>query len=271
MSEQWDTGSEQLLAHFEAGVLKVTLNRPEARNALSDSLTPALRRMVAVAAEDDRVRCLLITGAGRAFCAGGDVKGMGSRIGSDAPPEEKIARLIEGQRTLSGALHNSPVPTLAALPGPAAGAGLAIALACDLRIAAESAFVATGYVRIGLSGDYGATYFMQQLVGPAKAKELFFSGERIPADRCESLGIVNRVVRDEALSDEATAWAKQLAAGPTQAIAHMKKNFHVALTGDLDASLVQEAHGLIESATTKDHREAIKAFVEKREPSFEGV
>ncbi|MCH2410018.1 enoyl-CoA hydratase-related protein [Myxococcota bacterium] len=270
MVEKLETGTSQVLAELELGVLKVTLNRPEARNALSEELTPALREMVAACSSDDRIRCLLLTGAGKAFCAGGDIKSMGRRLGGEKTAEEKIATLLEGQRTLSGAIHELPIPTLAALPGPAAGAGLGIALACDLRIAGTSAFMATGYVRIGLSGDYGATYFMQQLVGPAKARELFFSGERIPIEQCESLGLVNRVVSDESLQDEAMAWATTLAQGPTRAMERMKKNFLTALNGNLDSSLVQEAKGLIESANSEDHREAVKAFIEKREPTFKG-
>ena len=162
MVEKFETGTSQVLAELELGVLKVTLNRPEARNALSEELTPALREMVAACSSDDRIRCLLLTGAGKAFCAGGDIKSMGRRLGGEKTAEEKIATLLEGQRTLSGAIHELPIPTLAALPGPAAGAGLGIALACDRRIAGTSAFMATGYVRIGLSGDYGATYFMHE-------------------------------------------------------------------------------------------------------------
>lgn len=267
----FNTGTDQLIADFSEGVLCLTMNRPESRNALSDVLTPALRTMIAEAADDTSVRCVMITGAGGAFCAGGDVKGMGKRgIGRSGTPEERIAELTEKQRTLVGAIAALRVPTLAALPGPAAGAGLSIALACDVRIAAAGTFVSTGYARVGLSGDYGASHFLVQLVGPAKAKELLFSAERIPAKMCLQLGIVNRLAPDERFREDAMAWAKQLAAGPTEAYRYLKDNLAVALEGDLDASLASEARGIIASAATEDHREAVRAFVEKRDPKFSG-
>jgi enoyl-CoA hydratase/carnithine racemase len=268
-----DTGTPELLAQVEQGVALVTLNRPESRNALSDTLSPALRRLFPLLAADDSVRCLLLTGAGTAFCAGGDVKGMagGSRR-ADAPTSREaiVADLTERQRTLTGALYDLPFPTLAALPGPAAGAGLSIALACDLRIAAESAFVTTGFANVGLAGDYGASFFLTQLVGTAKARELFFSAERVPARRCEELGIVNRVVPDDALGDEALAWARELAAGPTLAYREMKKNLDRALRAELHDCLAHEADATVRTAGTQDHREAVRAFVEKRKPAFRG-
>ena len=269
-----DTGTDELLAELEAGVATITFNRPHARNALSDTLSPALRELLPRLAEDPSVRALLLTGAGTAFCAGGDVKGMGA--GRSAKPDAPTTRegVIEDLRVrqirLTGALYDFPKPTLAALPGPAAGAGLSIALACDLRIAAESAFVTTGFANIGLSGDYGASFFLTQLVGTARARELFFGAERVDAARCEALGIVNRVVSDDRLRDEATAWARQLAAGPTVAFGFMKKNLDRALREDLHSCLAREAEGLVASAGTSDHREAVRAFVEKRKPAFEG-
>jgi enoyl-CoA hydratase/carnithine racemase len=174
------------------------------------------------------------------------------------------------QMMLTGALYDFPKPTLAALPGPAAGAGLSIALACDLRIAAKSAFVTTAFANIGLSGDYGASFFLTQLVGTAKARELFYGAERINAERCEELGIVNRVVPDDLLDEEAFAWARKLAAGPTVAYRLMKQNLDRALRADLPTCLAGEAAGLVESARTEDHREAVRAFIEKRPPKFTG-
>lgn len=268
-----DTGTDELKARFEDGVVVLTLNRPERRNALSDTLSPALRRMFARLAEAPEVRALLLTGAGTAFCAGGDVKGMGGRTKrADAPTtrEGVIADQTERQQQLTGALYALPFPTLAALPGPAVGAGLSIALACDLRIAAESAFVTTGFANVGLSGDYGASFFLTQLVGSAKARELFYSAERVDAARCEQLGIVNRVVPDDRLMPEALDWVRRLAAGPTVAFRHMKQNLDRALRADLSACLAGEAEGTVQSAMTQDHREAVSAFVEKRPPKFSG-
>jgi enoyl-CoA hydratase/carnithine racemase len=269
-TEVWQTGTDELLGELRDGVLCLCFNRPEARNALSDTLSPALRRAITDADGDQRVRCLMLTGKGAAFCAGGDVKAMGSRgIGTPTTPEEKVEELTRRQETLTGALHRLRIPTLAALPGPAVGAGFSIALACDLRIAARSAFVSTAYARIGLSGDYGMSWFLSRLVGPAKAKELFFSAERIPAEAAVALGILNRVVDDDALELEAWDWARRLAAGPTVAFGYMKDNFARA-ESDLSASLRQEAIGILRSAATQDHKEAVRSFVEKREPTFTG-
>jgi 2-(1,2-epoxy-1,2-dihydrophenyl)acetyl-CoA isomerase len=189
-----ESGTNELLATLVGGVVTLTLNRPAARNALSDTLSPALREMFARLAGMPEARCLVLTGAGTAFCAGGDVKGMGgpSRH-ADAPrsTEEAVADLTRRQQSLTGALYSLPMPTIAALPGPAAGAGLSIALACDIRIAAESAFVTTGFRNVALSGDYGASFFLTQLVGTAKARELFYTAARVTAADCLALGIVN--------------------------------------------------------------------------------
>ena len=268
-----DTGTEELLCEIRGRVAIITLNRPQARNSLSNDLTPALRRMVKERGEDPRVGALLITGAGEAFCAGGNVKGMGNPAGPQVEPtfDAKVAKLREGQRTLTGALVALRKPTVAALPGPAAGAGLALALACDIRIAAESSFMATGYARIGLSGDYGAAWLLTRLVGPARARELMLLGERIDARRCEALGLVNRVVPDAELRNAALAMASSLAEGPSLAYARIKDNLDHAMGATLLESMDQEAENMVRTAATADHKEAVKAFVEKRKPNFSGV
>ena len=219
------------------------------------------------------IGCVLLTGAGTAFCAGGDVMGMGAGAkNGDAPRSaDAVAEdLWVRQLTLTGALYAMPQPTVAALPGPAAGAGLSIALACDLRIAAESAFVTTGFASIGLSGDYGSSFFLTHLVGSAKARELLFLGDRIDARECERLGIVNRVVSDEALRSEALDLARRLADGPSVAYRYMKENVDRALREDLPECLAGEARNLVASAQTADHKEAVRAFIEKRKPRFRG-
>src|SRR5438477_6549038 len=199
-----DTGTDELLCAIRDRVAIITLNRPQARNSLSDHLTPALRTMIRTCGEDPGVGTLLITGAGEAFCAGGDVKGMGAHRDQkklDMSIEERVADLQERQRLLTGALVSVRKPTIAALPGPAVGAGLAIAMACDIRIAAQSAFVSTGYLRVGLSGDYGIAWLLTRVVGTARARELMFTTEKVDAARCEAIGIVNRVVPDASLQD----------------------------------------------------------------------
>jgi enoyl-CoA hydratase/carnithine racemase len=268
-----DTGTDELLCVIRDRVAIITLNRPEARNALSDKLTPALRSMIKTCGEDPNVHALLITGAGDAFCAGGDVKGMGANRDEKKLAmsfDEMVADLQERQRLLTGALVSVRKPTIAALPGPAAGAGLAIALGCDIRIAAQSAFVSTGYLRVGLSGDYGIAWLLTRLVGTARARELMFTAERVDAIRCEAIGLVNRVVPDDKLQDEAFALAKSLAEGPTLALRYMKDNLDEALSFDFATARDHEAERLIRLTTTADHREAVQAFIEKRKPVFRG-
>jgi enoyl-CoA hydratase/carnithine racemase len=266
-----ETGTGELLCHIDGRVAILTLNRPEARNALSDNLTPALRRTIKSLGDDPKIGALLITGAGNAFCAGGDVKGMGSGIARpERTLEERVAILRERQRTLTGALVAVRKPTIAALPGPAAGAGLAIALACDIRIAAESAVMATGYARIGLSGDYGVAWLLTRLAGTARARELMFLSERLDARRCEAFGLVNRVVPDDQLRSAALELAKQLADGPPIALRFIKDNLDHALTSDLLTSMDLEAEHMVRAARTTDHNEAVRAFVEKRKPVFHG-
>jgi len=266
-----DTGTEQLLCEIRDGVALIALNRPQARNALSDQLSPALRRMIRACGDDPRVGALLLTGAGTAFCAGGDVKGMGDNSSKkDWSDEARISDLIERERLLTGALVALRKPTIAALPGAAAGAGLAIALACDMRIAAESAFVSTGYARIGLSGDYGIAWLLTRAVGSPMARQLMFSAERVDAARAERIGLFNRVVPDGSLREEAFAVARSLAAGPRLALAAMKDNLDEALRIDFDAALVNEARRLVAASRSADHGEAVRAFVEKRPPVFQG-
>jgi enoyl-CoA hydratase/carnithine racemase len=266
-----DTGTTELLCEIRDRVALITLNRPEARNALSDRLTPALRRMIKQCGDDPGVGALLITGAGNAFCAGGDVKGMGSNATkAEITLEQRVADLRTKQRTLTGALVAVRKPTIAALPGPAAGAGLALALACDIRIAAESAIMATGYVRIGLTGDYGIAWLLTRLVGTSRARELMFLSERIDARRCETLGLVNRVVPDAELAEAAFALARSLAEGPLIALAYMKDNLDHAVTADFLQSMDQEADHMVRAARTTDHKEAVHAFIDKRKPAFVG-
>jgi enoyl-CoA hydratase/carnithine racemase len=268
-----ETGTNELLCAIRDRVAIITLNRPEARNSLSDHLTPALRAMIKTCGENPDVGVLLITGAGTAFCSGGDVKGMGAnrdRKKQDMPYDEKVADLQERQRLLTGALVSVRKPTIAALPGPAAGAGLAIAMACDIRIAAESAFVSTGYLRVGLSGDYGIAWLLTRLVGTARARELMFTAEKVDAARCERIGLFNRVVPDAKLQEEAFALAKSLAEGPTIALRYMKDNLDEALLFDFATARDHEAERLIRTTMTADHREAVQAFIEKRKAVFKG-
>jgi enoyl-CoA hydratase/carnithine racemase len=270
-SMEIDTGTNELLCVVREGVALITLNRPEARNAMSDKLTPALRVQIKDRGEDPNVGAILITGAGTAFCSGGDVKGMGGRgPRGQMSFEERLSDLRWRQANLTGALFALRKPTIAALPGAAAGAGLAIALACDIRIAAKSAFVSTGYARVGLSGDYGIAWLLTRAVGSARARELMFTAERVDAERGERIGLINRVVDDAKLQDEAFALAKSLAEGPRAAVALMKDNLDDAQHIDYPTALYREAERLVRASRTADHKEAVAAFVEKRKPKFVG-
>jgi enoyl-CoA hydratase/carnithine racemase len=264
-----DTGTDELLCEVRDRVMTITLNRPHAKNSLSDHLTPALRRMIAQCDHETSVGALLITGAGSAFCSGGDVKGMGSNSSlADMTFDAKVARLKERQRTLTGALVGLSKPTIAALPGPAAGAGLAIALGCDIRIAAESAVLVTGYARIALTGDYGISWLLTRLAGTARARELMYLSERVDARRAEQIGLINRVVPDAELRATAFELAKTLAQGPSAALAAIKDNLDKAVTSDFLTSLDHEAENMVKAAGTAEHKEAVRAFVEKRAPKF---
>lgn len=268
-----DTGTNELLCEIRERVAVITLNWPEARNSLSDHLTPALRTMIRVCGENPDVGTLLITGAGTAFCSGGDVKGMGAnrkQATIDMSFDERVSDLQERQRLLTGALVAVRKPTIAALPGPAAGAGLAIAMACDIRIAAQSAFVSTGYLRVGLSGDYGIAWLLTRLVGTARARELMFTADKVDATRAEAIGLFNRVVPDDKLQAEAFAMARGMAQGPVLALRYMKDNLDEALAFDFATARDHEAERLIRTTMTADHREAVQAFIEKRKPNFKG-
>ncbi len=269
----FDTGTEQLLATLNDRVATLTLNRPEARNALSPDLSAGLRRAITWAATTPEVGAVLLTGAGSAFCSGGDVKAMGARNedSSSAPSlDAQFQELRARHHGIAGALTALRKPTVAALPGPAAGAGMAIALACDLRIAASSAFLTTGYANIGLSGDYGIAWLLTRVVGPGRARQLMLTSERVTADSALELGLVNQVVAAEQLAEAAMAMAGKLARGPSVALAYIKDNLDEALTIDHGTAIDREADRLLKSRGTNDHREAVSAFAEKRPPEFTG-
>ena len=199
--------------------------------------------------------------------------GTGGALPDDRPPptpEDRVRTLQERQATLTYRLFTLSKPTIAALPGAAAGAGLSIALACDLRIAAESAFITTAFKNIGLSGDYGGSWFMTQLIGTARTKQLYFTAERVPAKRCEELGIVNQVVPFDELAEATRTLARTIASGPPIALRFMKENINRAVDADLRTCLNMEAERLVRCAQTDDHREAVQAFLDKRTPSFNG-
>lgn len=263
-----------LIVTQERGVAVLTLNRPESRNALTTEMVESLSAALGAIAEDDKIGCVLLTGAGGAFCSGGDVKGMAEAGGgaglADTSTFERAVASLRKAMECSRQLHLMPKPTIAALPGAAAGAGLSLALACDLRIAAAGAKLTTAFVKVGLSGDFGGSYFLSRLVGAGKAKELYFLGEVILAEEAERLGIVTRVTPAADLAADAMALAQRLADGPRVALRYMKQNLNLAGGGCLDRILDQEAFLHARTAATADHAQAVGAFVQRREPRFVG-
>ncbi len=263
-----ETGTPEVLCEVRERVATITLNRPEARNALTMEMKEALYRLVCDLEDDDEVGCLLLTGAGGSFCAGGDTKRMKQE--GKPPVMEQRQRQLRWEHELPRRLHRGTKPSIAALPGAAAGAGCSIALACDLRIAAQEAMLVTSFARLGLSGDYGGTWFMTRLVGPAKAREIYFTAERVEADEAERLGLFNRVVPADELREASFALAAKIAAGPPIALRYMKANLNRALEEDLETCLRYEADRMVRGALTDDYTEAVAAFAEKRPPRFRG-
>lgn len=274
MSRNVETGSEHLHCTVDDhGVAVITMDRPERRNAMTDDMLRGLSTSLAEVEVATDVRCVVLTGAGGAFCAGGDVKGFAEGDGAGGGAASWDVGVHEqrlSHRNTSGALFRMPKPTLAVIPGAAAGAGLSLALACDLRIAVDTAVMTTAFARVGLAGDYGGTWFLTQLVGPAKAKELYFLPERMAMDTALQLGLVNKVVPLEQFEQTWTDMAARLAAGPPIAYRYMKENINRSVTAELDTILDLESTHHRHTGTTRDHKEASKAFVEKREPVFEG-
>jgi 2-(1,2-epoxy-1,2-dihydrophenyl)acetyl-CoA isomerase len=259
-----------LLENVKDGVAVLTLNRPERLNAMSRPMLDALLEALPRLAEDPAVGVIVLTGAGRGFCAGGDVKAMaeGNELGGQTMEEK--AQALRARMEASRWLHELPKPTIAMMRGPAAGAGLALAMACDMRIASDTVRLGTAFARVGYSGDFGGSYYLTQLVGTAKARELYFTADLLDAQQALALGLVNRVVPDARLEEDTMALASRLARGPRVAYRYMKRNMNAAESASLKDLLDLEAWHHTRTGMTEDHREAARAFVEKREPQFKG-
>ena len=266
--------TDHLIETHDNGVATLTMNRPESRNALTGEMQAALSEALPRLAADASVRVVVLTGAGGAFCSGGDVKGFAQRAtsgnsGDDFNFEQRVQGLRSGMEAVRW-LHEMPKPTLAVIPGPAAGAGLSLALACDLRITADTAKLTTAFSKVGLAGDYGGSYFLTQLVGAAKARELFFTADVILGREALALGIVNKSVPLEGLATEAANYARYLAGLPTVAIGYMKRNLNAAAHCTLVELLDLEAPHMVRTMMTDDHKAAAQSFVRKEQPLFNG-
>ncbi|MCY4129187.1 MAG: enoyl-CoA hydratase-related protein [Gammaproteobacteria bacterium] len=275
---------QQHLIETQHGHLTVlTMNRPQALNAFSPSMMAGFNEALPRLANDPDCRTLMLTGVGRAFSAGGDVKGFASNAESSdgernspskhtqAPNEAERAAGLRQSTEIVELLHTMPKPTIAAIPGVAAGGGFSVALACDVRIASSDARFTTAFNKLGLSGDYGGTYFLTQLVGTAKARELYLTSDIIDVEEAHRIGIVNQVFEKDSFADEALAFAKKLAAMPPISSRLMKQNLNSALTLDLAGVLDIEATNMITCFDSNDHKAGALAFVTKKPAVFTGT
>src|SRR6201994_528417 len=262
------TANELVLQSLDKGLLTITMNRPDRRNALSADLTRGLVEAARGAAENPEVRAVLFKGAGGSFCVGGDVKSMAA--GRAAPPVGVEKANLRRGMEVSRILHQMPKPVVAQLDGAAAGAGLSMALSCDLRIASESCKITTAFAKVGFSGDYGGPHFLTKMLGTAKARELYLMSPVLTAREALGLNMVTKVVPDAEIDAAAHEVALSLATGPSIALGYIKRNINNAETMTLEACFDGEAIHHSRAGETADHKEAAKAFVEKRKPAFQG-
>lgn len=258
-----------ILASREGAVLTLTMNRAEKLNSLNVDLTVALLDAFRRAANDTELRAIILTGAGRAFCAGGDLALIADARRRNAGHE--LESLLRGGSQLALAICDTPAPVLAAVNGPAAGAGMNIALACDVRIASENASFGQNFAKVGLFPDFGGTYFLPRLVGPARAAEMFYTGDMISAADAMRMGAVDHVVPHEQLLAEAHKMAVRLAAAPPIAARAVKKILFGAERAALERALEFEVQQQVKCFQSEDCTEGLRAFFEKRPPQFRGV
>jgi 2-(1,2-epoxy-1,2-dihydrophenyl)acetyl-CoA isomerase len=251
------------------GLATITLHGPSSRNALSRSTGEALLTAIRQVSADDAVRAVLLTGTGGAFSAGADLRELQS--GLDAEAGTDLSELLQaGLNPLVSALAALPKPVVAAIPGAAAGAGMSLALACDLRLASRSAVFATSFATVGLTADAGMSWLLPRIVGSARATAMLFLPERIPAERALEMGLVQAVLPDDALRDTATELGLRLAAGPTSAYAALKRSLAFSATASLNEALALEADLQGQMGRTADHRNAVAAFLRRETPTFTG-
>ncbi|WP_436910510.1 enoyl-CoA hydratase/isomerase family protein [Halosimplex marinum] len=277
---------EHVTLDVSDGVATVTLDHPEMRNALTSGVANDL--IDAMAAVPDEARCVVLAGNGPTFCAGGDIDAMVDGLDSEArsaseqssgpsgprdgetPAHERVERIVEETAGAVRAVATCDLPTVAKIHGPAYGAGGALAVACDVLLASESAKISFGFRQVGLNADSGASYLLPRVVGENVAKELLFTGELIDADRAEEVGLFNHVYDDEAFDERVAGTVERIASGPTVALKQSKRLVEQGTTSSLDEAIENEAAAQIVSASTDDHEEGVRAFVESREPAFEG-
>lgn len=257
---------KSVLVEKDAPIGWIRLNRPERLNAFAGTMREELNAGLAMLEEAPEIRCIVITGVGRAFSTGGDMRDMAELLAANRVDE--FERLVREGNAIVKRIHMMDKPVIAAVNGPAAGAGASLALACDMRIAAESASIGFTFLRVGLHPDWGATYFLTRLVGPAVAADLIFTGGMSSAERAERLGLFNRVVPSDELASTVRAMAGQIAANPAHILYRTKRMLRGAQEAELDAVLEREVQAQIEAFRSPDFREGVTAFLEKRAPDF---
>ena len=259
---------EHINVSEDSGITTITLNRPEKLNALAGHMRRDLAEALEAAGSDRSVHVVVITGAGRAFCAGGDIRAMAELIQEEDADE--FSRLLGSARRVITAIRQMSKPVLASIRGPASGAGFNLALACDLRIASSDATFSQSFVKVGLHPDWGGTYFLPRLVPPNKACELFFLGETIDANEALRLGIINYMVEPAELETETRKLAERLRAAPAISVAAAKQAVYMSQTAEMDEMLRFETEAQLRCFESEDGREGVRAFLEKREPKFTG-
>jgi 2-(1,2-epoxy-1,2-dihydrophenyl)acetyl-CoA isomerase len=260
----------QVLAIENDGAVRtLRLNRPDVLNAFNNDLLAAIGKGVRDAEKDKSVRCVVITGAGRAFSSGQDLADVADRYKTSAPIELG-AHLREKYNPIIAKLRSMEKPVIASVNGVAAGAGCSLALACDIRIAAESASFIEAFINVGLVPDSGSTFFLPRLIGPSRALEMAITGRKVKADEALRIGLVNHVVADGELAVQTKEMAERLASMPTRAIGLAKRAINAAWTTDIETQLDYEAMLQTTAGQTRDHREGVTAFLEKRSPRFLG-
>jgi len=262
--------SDHLLVELSHGVATLKFNRPERLNALSAQMVMKTIATLEQLANDSSIGCIVVTGAERGFCAGGDVAAMSEGQGAAALTFEQRLDRQRASHRLSGLLYSIPKVTIAAINGAAAGAGLGIALACDLRVASSNAKFTTAFSKVGLGGDFGITWPLTRLLGESKAKELLILSDVLTAEQALQIGLINRVVPQDQFGVAVAELSARIAKGPQVSYRYMKENVRLASTQDYASLLDREALTHLRCAETEDHREGARAFVEKREPNFLG-
>jgi enoyl-CoA hydratase/carnithine racemase len=259
---------EHVTLDVSDGVATVTLDHPEMRNALTSGVATDL--IDAMETVPDEARCVVLAGNGPTFCAGGDIDAMVDGLEGEAPAHERVERIVEETAGAVRAVATCDLPTVAKIHGPAYGAGGALAIACDLLLASESASISFGFRQVGLSVDSGASQLLPRIVGENVAKELLYTGELIDADRAKAVGLFNHVYADDEFEGGVAGTVDRIASGPTVALKQSKRLVEQGQTSSLDEAIENEAAAQIVSASTDDHEEGVRAFVASREPEFEG-